>query len=422
MLQTSNIKKDAQKIISSLKKKNFEAEIIIKKIIKSDDFRIEIQKELNSLQSQMNSLSKEIGIYFSKGNKEEAELLKKETSKLKLLIQRKNEEQKQITAQIKDLLIQVPNIPNETVPDGNTEEDNEIIKTFGKTQNKNHINLPHWEIAKKYDIINFEKGNIITGSGFPLYKNKGAKLQRALINFFLDFNIEQGYIEYLPPLLVNESSAFGTGNFPDKEGQMYHIEKDNLFLIPTAEVPLTNVFRDEIIDSKKLPLKLTAYTPCFRREAGSYGKNVRGLNRLHQFDKVEIVQLSHPDKSYYHLDEMVKHVSNILEKLELPFRLVKLCGGDLSFSSSLTFDFEVFSCAQKKWLEVSSVSNFESFQATRSNIKFRDGSNLDYCHTLNGSALALPRIMAAILENNQTENGISIPKALHNYTGFKQIS
>ena len=257
MLQTSNIKKDAQKIISSLKKKNFEAEIIIKKIIKSDDFRIEIQKELNSLQSQMNSLSKEIGIYFSKGNKEEAELLKKETSKLKLLIQRKNEEQKQITAQIKDLLIQVPNIPNETVPDGNTEEDNEIIKTFGKTQNKNHINLPHWEIAKKYDIINFEKGNIITGSGFPLYKNKGAKLQRALINFFLDFNIEQGYIEYLPPLLVNESSAFGTGNFPDKEGQMYHIEKDNLFLIPTAEVPLTNVFRDEIIDSKKLPLKLT---------------------------------------------------------------------------------------------------------------------------------------------------------------------
>ena len=422
MLQTSNIKKDAQKIISSLKKKNFEAEIIIKKIIKSDDFRIEIQKELNSLQSQMNSLSKEIGIYFSKGNKEEAELLKKETSKLKLLIQRKNEEQKQITAQIKDLLIQVPNIPNETVPDGNTEEDNEIIKTFGKTQNKNHINLPHWEIAKKYDIINFEKGNIITGSGFPLYKNKGAKLQRALINFFLDFNIEQGYIEYLPPLLVNESSAFGTGNFPDKEGQMYHIEKDNLFLIPTAEVPLTNVFRDEIIDSKKLPLKLTAYTPCFRREAGSYGKNVRGLNRLHQFDKVEIVQLSHPDKSYYHLDEMVKHVSNILEKLELPFRLVKLCGGDLSFSSSLTFDFEVFSCAQKKWLEVSSVSNFESFQATRSNIKFRDGSNLDYCHTLNGSALALPRIMAAILENKQTENGISIPKALHNYTGFKQIS
>ena len=422
MLQTSNIKKDAQKIISSLKKKNFEAEIIIKKIIKSDDVRIEIQKELNSLQSQMNSLSKEIGIYFSKGNKEEAELLKKETSELKLLIQRKNEEQKQITAQIKDLLIQVPNIPNETVPYGNTEKDNEIIKTFGENQNQNQINLPHWEIAKKYDIINFEKGNIITGSGFPLYKNKGAKLQRALINFFLDNNIEQGYIEYLPPLLVNESSAFGTGNFPDKEGQMYHVEKDNLFLIPTAEVPLTNVFRDEIFDSKKLPQKLTAYTPCFRREAGSYGKNVRGLNRLHQFDKVEIVQLSHPDKSYYHLDEMVKHVSNILEKLELPFRLVKLCGGDLSFSSSLTFDFEVFSCAQNKWLEVSSVSNFESFQATRSNIKFRDGSNLDYCHTLNGSALALPRIMAAILENNQTENGISIPKALHNYTGFKQIS
>ena len=422
MLQTSNIKKDAQKIISSLKKKNFEAEIIIKKIIKSDDVRIEIQKELNSLQSQMNSLSKEIGIYFSKGNKEEAELLKKETSELKLLIQRKNEEQKQITAQIKDLLIQVPNIPNETVPYGNTEKDNEIIKTFGENQNQNQINLPHWEIAKKYDIINFEKGNIITGSGFPLYKNKGAKLQRALINFFLDNNIEQGYIEYLPPLLVNESSAFGTGNFPDKEGQMYHVEKDNLFLIPTAEVPLTNVFRDEIFDSKKLPQKLTAYTPCFRREAGSYGKNVRGLNRLHQFDKVEIVQLSHPDKSYYHLDEMVKHVSNILEKLELPFRLVKLCGGDLSFSSSLTFDFEVFSCAQNKWLEVSSVSNFESFQATRSNIKFRDGSNLDYCHTLNGSALALPRIMAAILENNQTENGISIPKALHNYTGFKLIS
>ena len=422
MLQTSNIKKDAKKIISSLKKKNFEAEVIINKIIKSDDFRIEIQKELNKMQRQMNSLSKEIGIYFSKGNKEKAEVLKKETSKLKLLIQTKNEEQKKITAQIKDLLIQIPNVPNENVPTGNTEKDNEIIKTFGEIQNKKQINIPHWEIAKKYDIINFEKGNKITGSGFPLYKNEGAKLQRALINFFLDYNIEHGYIEYLPPLLVNQSSAFGTGNFPDKEGQMYHVEKDNLFLIPTAEVPLTNIFRDEIFEATKLPQKLTAYTPCFRREAGSYGKKVRGLNRLHQFDKVEIVQLANPDKSYHHLDEMVKHVSNILEKLELPFRLVKLCGGDLSFSSSLTFDFEVFSCAQNKWLEVSSVSNFESFQATRSNIKFRNGSNLEYCHTLNGSALALPRIMAAILENNQTENGISIPKVLHNYTGFKLIS
>ena len=422
MLQTSNIKKDAKKIISSLKKKNFEAEVIINKIIKTDDFRIEIQKELNSMQSQMNSLSKEIGIYFSKGDNEKAEELKKETSKLKLLIQTKNEKQKQIAGQLKDLLIQVPNVPNEEVPVGNSEKDNEIIKIFGEIQNKNQINLPHWEISKKYDIINFEKGNVITGSGFPLYKNKGAKLQRALINFFLDYNIEQGYIEYLPPLLVNESSAFGTGNFPDKEGQMYHVEKDNLFLIPTAEVPLTNIFRDEIFEATKLPQKLTAYTPCFRREAGSYGKNVRGLNRLHQFDKVEIVQLSHPGKSYHHLDEMVKHVSNILEKLELPFRLVKLCGGDLSFSSSLTFDFEVFSCAQNKWLEVSSVSNFESFQATRSNIKFRNGSNLDYCHTLNGSALALPRIMAAILENNQTENGIRVPKALHNYTGFNLIS
>ncbi len=422
MLRTSIIKENTEKIIASLKKKNFDAEKIIKAIIEIDNLRVKIQKELNRLQNQMNSLSKEIGICFAENNKEKAENLKSESGNLKKLIQLKNDEQKKAINRIKELLIQIPNTPNEHVPAGNTEDDNEIIKTYGEIPNLKKNKLPHWELAKKYDIINFDKGNIITGSGFPLYKNQGAKLQRSLINFFLDFNIENGYTEYLPPQLVNETSAFGTGNLPDKEGQMYHIEKDNLYLIPTAEVPLTNIFRDEIIDLKNLPQKLTAYTPCFRREAGSYGKNVRGLNRLHQFDKVEIVQLTHPERSHAHLKEMVTHVSRLLEKLELPFRLVKLCGGDLSFSSSLTYDFEVFSGAQNKWLEVSSVSNFESFQATRSNIKFRENNKLEFCHTLNGSALALPRIMAAILENNQTDSGIKMPEALYKYTGFKIIS
>tara|TARA_S200000501_G_scaffold377255_1_gene434905 strand:- start:4233 stop:5501 length:1269 start_codon:yes stop_codon:yes gene_type:complete len=422
MLRTSIIKKNTEKIISSLKKKNFNGQKIIKEIISADKTRIEIQKELNDLQNKMNSLSKEIGICFSEKNIEKAEKLKSETLEIKSLIQKKTDDQKNILKKINELLITIPNTPNKIVPIGNTEKDNEIIKTIGKKPHLEKINLPHWEIAKKYDLINFEKGNVITGSGFPLYKNKGAKLQRSLINFFLDCNIKNGYTEYLPPHLVNENSAFGTGNFPDKEGQMYHIEKDNLYLIPTAEVPLTNIFRNEIIESQKLPKKLTAYTPCFRREAGSYGKNVRGLNRLHQFDKVEIVKIVHPEKSHDHLEEMIEHVSSILEKLELPYRLVKLCGGDLSFSSSLTYDFEVFSAAQNKWLEVSSVSNFESFQATRSNIKFRENAKLNFCHTLNGSALALPRIMAAILENNQTESGIKIPEVLSKYTGFKIIS
>ncbi len=422
MLRTSIIKENTPEIISSLKKKNFDGQKIIKKIIETDNIRIKIQKELNSLQNHMNSLSKEIGICFAKNNKEKAEKLKSESGKLKILIQTKNDEQKIAIKKINQLLIQIPNIANKNVPIGNTEKENEIIKNFGTIPKLEKSKLPHWELAKKYDIIDFEKGNIITGAGFPLYKNKGAKLQRSLINFFLDFNISNGYTEYLPPQLVNEASAFGTGNFPDKEGQMYHIEKDDLYLIPTAEVPLTNIFRNEIINSVNLPIKLTAYTPCFRREAGSYGKNVRGLNRLHQFDKVEIVQLAHPEKSYSNLKEMVKHISNLLEELKLPFRLVKLCGGDLSFSSALTYDFEVFSAGQNKWLEVSSVSNFESFQATRTNIKFREDSNLNFCHTLNGSALALPRIMAAILENNQTESGIKIPESLYKYTGFKMIS
>ena len=422
MLRTSIIKENAEKIISSLKKKNFDAQQIINEIISIDNLRINLQKELNGLQNQMNSLSKEIGMCFAENNKNKAEKLKSESGSLKVLIQKKNTEQKKTIKRINELLIQIPNTPNENVPIGNTENDNEIIQTYGLMPNLKNLKLPHWDLATKYDIINFEKGNMITGSGFPLYKNKGAKLQRSLINFFLDFNIEHGYTEYLPPQLVNEASAFGTGNFPDKEGQMYHVEKDNLYLIPTAEVPLTNIFRNEILDLTSLPQKLTAYTPCFRREAGSYGKNVRGLNRLHQFDKVEIVQLTHPERSHAHLKEMVTHVSRLLEKLELPFRLVKLCGGDLSFSSSLTYDFEVFSGAQNKWLEVSSVSNFESFQATRSNIKFRENNKLEFCHTLNGSALALPRIMAAILENNQTDSGIKMPEALYKYTGFKIIS
>ena len=422
MLRLNFIKENPNDIISILKKKNFDGKKLIMEIIQLDDSRINLQRDLNELQNKMNLLSKEIGICYTEKNITQAEKLKSETKSLKNLIQEKKENQKQLIEKINLKLIQIPNLPNTEVPQGNNENDNEIILQKGEMPNLNQDKIPHWDIAKKYNLIDFERGNTITGSGFPLYKNKGAKLQRALINFFLDYNIKNGYNEYLPPHLVNQESAFGTGNYPDKEGQMYHIEKDNLFLIPTAEVPLTNIYRNQILESNELPKKLTAYTPCFRREAGSYGKNVRGLNRLHQFDKVEIVQIANPKNSYKILEEMIDHVSKLLLELDLPFRLIKLCGGDLSFSSALTFDFEVFSAAQEKWLEVSSVSNFESFQSIRSNIKIRENKTLDFCHTLNGSSLALPRIMAAILENNQTHSGIKIPQCLWDYTGFKLIS
>ncbi len=422
MLDILFIKNNLSEAITSLKKKKFESDFILKKLIELDEERIESQKKSNNIQEKINTNAKKIGELYKQKNIDDATELKSYGTKLKEELKIILENEKNIKNELYSLLITIPNIPNSKVPEGDSEEHNKVEKTknikFTNTSNY----LAHWELAKKYDLIDFEKGTTITGSGFPLYKNKGAIIQRALINFFLEFNTNAGYCEYIPPLLVNPESALGTGNLPDKDGQMYHIEKDNLYLIPTAEVPLTNIYRDEIIESSTLPIKITAYTPCFRREAGSYGKNVRGLNRLHQFDKVEIVQITHPNNSYNQLKEMIEHVERLLNELELPFRLVKLCGGDLSFSSALTYDFEVFSVAQNKWLEVSSVSNFETFQARRSNIRCKKNNEINFCHTLNGSSLALPRVLAAILENNQNENGIKIPKSLIKYTGFETIS
>ena len=422
MLDILFIKKNLSETITSLKKKNFDAEKIINKLLELDDLRIRLQKKSNLIQEKININSKKIGDLYKNNNINDAKDLKSYGSKLKEDLKEIIEKEKKNKIQIHNILITVPNIPNSNVPQGKSEKDNQVEKT--KTINfiNNSNDLSHWDLAKKYDLIDFEKGTVITGSGFPLYKNKGAVMQRALINFFLEFNTKLGYSEYIPPLLVNPESAFGTGNLPDKDGQMYHVEKDDLYLIPTAEVPLTNIYKNEIIEASNLPIKLTAYTPCFRREAGSYGKNVRGLNRLHQFDKVEIVQITNPKDSYNKLNEMIKHVESLLNELELPFRLVKLCGGDLSFSSALTYDFEVFSRAQEKWLEVSSVSNFETFQARRCNIRFKENNKVNFCHTLNGSSLALPRILAAILENNQSEKGIKLPKSLIKYTGFETIS
>jgi len=422
MLDILFIKNNFTEAITGLQKKKFDSDFILKKLIELDKERIESQKKANNIQEKINTNAKKIGELYKQKNLDDATELKSYGAKLKEDLKIILENEKNIKNELYDLLITIPNIPNLEVPEGDSEEDNKIEKTknikFTNTSNY----LAHWELAKKYDLIDFEKGTTITGSGFPLYKNKGAIIQRALINFFLEFNTNAGYCEYIPPLLVNPASALGTGNLPDKDGQMYHIEKDDLYLIPTAEVPLTNIYRDKIIESSTLPIKITAYTPCFRREAGSYGKNVRGLNRLHQFDKVEIVQITHPSNSYDQLKEMIEHVERLLNELELPFRLVKLCGGDLSFSSALTYDFEVFSVAQNKWLEVSSVSNFETFQARRSNIRCKKNNEIKFCHTLNGSSLALPRVLAAILENNQNENGIKIPKSLIKYTGFETIS
>ena len=400
--------------------KNFKAESLINSVIEKDDLRKINQKNSDQVLSSSNKIAKEIGLLFKSWELEKANLLKKDTSALKEkskeLITTKNNLEKEI----QEILVQIPNVPPDSVKKGNSEAENEIIKEFGEIPELAANAKPHWELTDQFDLIDFKLGNKITGAGFPVYKGKGARLQRALITYFLDKNIEDGYTEYLPPLLVNEESGFGTCALPDKEGQMYHATEDNLFLIPTAEVPVTNFFRDVIV--KDFPIKCTAYTPCFRREAGSYGKEVRGLNRLHQFDKVEIVQVEHPDKSYQTLDKMVKHVSNILDDLELPYRLLRLCGGDLSFASALTYDFEVYSAGQKRWLEVSSVSNFESFQSNRLKLRFKSSEGKSQlCHTLNGSALALPRIYASIIENNQTEKGIIIPKALRKYTGFDII-
>lgn len=420
MLELVRIREKRDELIEALKKRNADFTTEIDAIIVADESRRSTQAELDNMQAQMNTLSKEIGVLFQQGKQEEANSAKAKTGELKESIHGLKEKLSSIEEQQKQLLYNVPNIPNELVPTGTTDADNVLIESFGDAI-KMEGALPHWELASKYDLIDFELGVKITGAGFPLYKGKGAKLQRALINFFLDEADKAGFTEYIPPLMINKESGYGTGQLPDKEGQMYHATEDDLFLIPTAEVPLTNIFRNVILKEEDFPIKLCGYTPCFRREAGSYGKDVRGLNRLHQFDKVEIVQIEHPDKSPETLDKMVTHVKGLLEKLELPFRIVRLCGGDLGFTSSLTYDMEVYSAAQDKWLEVSSISNFESFQANRMKLRYKSENGNKLAHTLNGSALALPRIVAALLENNQEEGGIHVPAALRPYTGFDKI-
>jgi len=422
MLQVEFIKGNFSKVIDSLKKRNKDYSSDLKKIIDFNESRKKQQTNLDTLLSKVNTLSKQIGELFKNGKVDEANELKKEVEKIKPEIKLLQELLNSNNKDLQELLCSIPNVPNELVKKGSDENDNEIIfeSTF---KVKDEKLLEHWELCEKFDIVDFELGNKVTGSGFPVYKGKGATLQRALINYFLDKNTSLGYTEVQPPVLVNEESAFATGQLPDKEGQMYHINNDDLYLIPTAEVPITNFYRNSIINSSDLPIKLTGYTPCFRREAGSYGKDVRGLNRLHQFDKVEIVRIEKPENSYKVLDEMVAHVKNILEELELPFRIVRLCGGDLGFTSALTYDFEVYSKAQKKWLEVSSVSNFETYQSNRLKLRIRiNEKEKELAHTLNGSALALPRIVAAIIENNSSTEGIKIPKILQEYTGFKFIS
>jgi len=423
MLQTNYIIDNQDEIIKKLKIKNFDATEIIPQIEAKNNERKSIQKELDNNLAEANKLSKSIGLLFKEGKREEAEQMKSRTAELKTLSKNLGDKKVQVEKELQELIVSLPNIPHSTVKPGKGEEDNEIVADFGSIPTLEGKALPHWELARKYDIIDFELGVKLTGAGFPVYKGKGARLQRALISFFLDEAIEAGYEEVLPPLMVNEDSAYGTGQLPDKEGQMYHMQTDNLFMIPTAEVPVTNIYRNLILKETEFPKKNVAYSACFRREAGSYGKDVRGLNRLHQFDKVEIVQIQHPEKSYDTLEEMKKHVSRLLEKLELPYRILRLCGGDLSFTSALTFDYEVFSAAQERWLEVSSVSNFESFQSNRLKLRYKDeNGKTQLAHTLNGSALALPRIMAALLENNQTPEGIKIPKALQKYTGFDIIN
>jgi seryl-tRNA synthetase len=422
MLQIPFIRAHSEDVIERLATRNIDAKQLIYSVLSFDEQRRQIQTELDNTKAEMNGLSKDIGDLFKSGQTEKANALKSQTSDLKEIIKTLEEQLNEKAESLTALLYQIPNVPNPSVPQGKSDEDNLEIFREGDMPKLHNEALPHWELVKKYNIIDFELGTKITGAGFPVYIGKGARLQRALIAYFLDKNTEAGYTEYQLPLMVNEASAFGTGQLPDKEGQMYHVTEDNLYLIPTAEVPGTNIFRDVILNENDLPIGITGYTPCFRREAGSYGAHVRGLNRLHQFDKVEIIRVEHPSKSYQALDGMVAHVQNILKDLKLPYRLLRLCGGDLSFASAITYDFEVFSAAQKRWLEVSSISNFETFQANRLKLRFKnsEGKN-EFAHTLNGSALALPRILASILENYQTENGITIPEVLIPYTGFNAI-
>ena len=422
MLTLKQLRENKAEAVRRLQKKGVDAEPIIARIEELDDKRKALQNELDNCLAEQNQAAKQIGMLMGKGLKDEAEAKKQEVAALKNRSNELKEESERVAEELQNEIVKLPNFPADIVPEGRTAEDNVVVKLVENYTEIPGEALPHWELAKKYDIIDFDLGVKLTGAGFPVYKGKGARLQRALINYFLDCNTRAGYQEVEPPIMVNEASGFGTGQLPDKEGQMYHATADGFYLVPTAEVPVTNIFRDVILEQNELPVKMTAYTPCFRREAGSYGKDVRGLNRLHQFDKVEIVQVSHPERSYEALDAMVAHVESIVASLGLPYRILRLCGGDMSFTSALTYDFEVYSEAQKRWLEVSSVSNFESFQANRLKLRYRDDNRkTQLAHTLNGSSLALPRIVAALLENNQTEDGIRIPEVLVPYTGFDFI-
>ena len=422
MLTLKYITENTADVIVRLEKKHFKGAEIIAQVVELDNQRKTTQVQADNAAAELNNLSKEIGLLFKSGKQAEADQAKQKTVELKETIKSFSDKQSEIEQKLNDLLVQIPNLPHATVPEGRHAEDNLVERAGGEMPVLPADAVPHWDLAKKYDLIDFELGVKISGAGFPVYKGKGARLQRALINFFLDNATAAGYLEVQPPYVVNAASGYGTGQLPDKEGQMYHCTVDDLYLIPTAEVPVTNIYRDVMLTEAELPIKNTAYSACFRREAGSYGKDVRGLNRLHQFDKVEIVQIQHPDKSYETLDQMVSYVQTLVEKLELPWRILRLCAGDMSFTSALTFDFEVYSAAQERWLEVSSVSNFESYQANRLKCRFKNADKqTQLVHTLNGSAMALPRIVAALLENNQTPEGIRIPKALIPYTGFEMI-
>ncbi|WP_299825242.1 serine--tRNA ligase [uncultured Pontibacter sp.] len=424
MLQLSVLREQTEQVIAGLNKKNYKnAAEEVTALLELDQRRRQVQNEHDELQSKANSLSKEIGMLMKNGDREKAEAYKSETSELKIKTKALAEQQSALEEEIQQALYKLPNLPHDSVPAGRTAEDNEVVLQHGEIPTLHEGAQPHWELIQKYDIIDFELGNKITGAGFPVYKKQGARLQRALINFFLDEAIKAGYMEVQPPILINEASGYGTGQLPDKEGQMYHATEDNYYLIPTAEVPITNIYRDVIVPTEQLPIKNTGHTPCFRREAGSWGADVRGLNRLHQFDKVEIVQITTPEKSYEALEEMSSYIQGLLQKLELPYRVLRLCGGDMGFTSALTYDMEVYSTAQSRWLEVSSASNFETYQANRLKLRYKtESGKTQLLHTLNGSALALPRIVAAILENNQTPDGINMPKVLHPYLGFEKIS
>lgn len=423
MLQVAYIRQNTALVKERLAVKHFKEINLVDEILSLDDDRKKLQLEFDTNQAKVNSTSKEIGQLMAKGHKDDAEAKKQEVAALKNTLQPITDKLAETEKKLQDAIVKLPNLPSEKVPPGKTPEENVVMREGGTKPTLHAGAVPHWDLTQKYNLINFELGNKITGSGFPVYIGKGAKLQRSLIRYFLDYNTAAGYTEYLPPFMVNEASAFGTGQLPDKEGQMYYVNEDKFYLIPTSEVPVTNIYRDELLKESDLPVKMTAYSPCFRREAGSYGKDVRGLNRLHQFEKVEVVQIVHPDKSYDVLEEMVAHVEKLVLTLELPYRILKLCGGDMSFASALTYDFEIYSAAQQKWLEVSSVSNFETYQTNRMKIRFKDANGKNnLVHSLNGSSLALPRIVACLLENNQYENGIRLPKVLHEYFGAAEIN